>query len=211
MSFHTVLTPYLGQTQTSLSGGSITSSSSICRWNCSTISNTGLNLTQFNNIGTFRPDVAQHIPRPSTRHAGLEICSIDPHINWCCLPHKSNTDQALYHLTWIEVMSFLHLLGVWQNIDTCWSLIATALHTIWHWSKITELPEKVWRLTFHSSTSLIIIGVKSFSLYIPTLFCLSSSLLMKDLLFEVETSWVNFFASFNADNQRKICIYNISK
>ena len=27
----------------------------------------GLNLTQFNNIGNFRPDVAQHIPRPSTR------------------------------------------------------------------------------------------------------------------------------------------------
>ena len=23
----------------------------------------------------------------------------------------------------------------------------------------------------------------------------------EDLLFEVETSWVNFFASFNADNQ----------
>ena len=27
----------------------------------------GLNLTQFNNTGTFRPNVAQHIPRPSTR------------------------------------------------------------------------------------------------------------------------------------------------
>ena len=27
----------------------------------------GLNLTQFNNIGNFRPDVAQHIPKPSTR------------------------------------------------------------------------------------------------------------------------------------------------
>ena len=27
----------------------------------------GLNLTQFNNIGTFRPNVAQHIPKPSTR------------------------------------------------------------------------------------------------------------------------------------------------
>ena len=27
----------------------------------------GLNLTQFNNIGNFRPDMAQHIPRPSTR------------------------------------------------------------------------------------------------------------------------------------------------
>ena len=27
----------------------------------------GPNLTQFNNIGTFRPNVAQHIPKPSTR------------------------------------------------------------------------------------------------------------------------------------------------
>ena len=27
----------------------------------------GLNLTQFNNIGSFRPNVAQHIPKPSTR------------------------------------------------------------------------------------------------------------------------------------------------
>ena len=27
----------------------------------------GLNLTQFNNIGTFRPNMAQHIPKPSTR------------------------------------------------------------------------------------------------------------------------------------------------
>ena len=27
----------------------------------------GLNLTQFNNIGIFRPNVAQHIPKPSTR------------------------------------------------------------------------------------------------------------------------------------------------
>ena len=27
----------------------------------------GLNLTQFKNIGRFRPNVAQHIPRPSTR------------------------------------------------------------------------------------------------------------------------------------------------
>ena len=27
----------------------------------------GLNLTQFNNIGTFRPNVAIHIPRHSTR------------------------------------------------------------------------------------------------------------------------------------------------
>ena len=27
----------------------------------------GLNLTQFNNIGIYRPNVAQHIPKPSAR------------------------------------------------------------------------------------------------------------------------------------------------
>ena len=37
----------------------------------------GLNLTQFNNIGNFRPNMAQHIPRASTGPAGLETCSID--------------------------------------------------------------------------------------------------------------------------------------
>ena len=47
----------------------------------------GLNLTQFNNIGNFRPDMAQHIPRPSIGHAGLETCSIDPQLS--CLPLKT--------------------------------------------------------------------------------------------------------------------------
>ena len=42
----------------------------------------GLNLTQFNNIGTFRPNVAQHMYlNPPLGHAGLETCSIDPQIN----------------------------------------------------------------------------------------------------------------------------------
>ena len=36
----------------------------------------GLNLTQFNNIGNFRPNVAIHIPRHSTRAYRLETCSI---------------------------------------------------------------------------------------------------------------------------------------
>ena len=38
----------------------------------------GLNLTQFNNIGNFRPNVAQHIPKPSTgacRARNLFNCS----------------------------------------------------------------------------------------------------------------------------------------
>ena len=47
----------------------------------------GLNLIQFNNIGTFRPNVAQHIPKPSTR-----ACRARNLFNWSsdqlsCLPH----------------------------------------------------------------------------------------------------------------------------
>ena len=62
----------------------------------------GLNLTQFNNIGTFRPNVAQHIPKPSTR-----ACRARNLFNWSsyqlsCLPHNSKQGQALYHLTRIE-------------------------------------------------------------------------------------------------------------
>ena len=61
-----------------------------------------LNLTQFNNIGIFRPNIAQHIPKPSTR-----ACRARNLFNWSsyqlsCLPHNSKQDQALYHLTWIE-------------------------------------------------------------------------------------------------------------
>ena len=37
----------------------------------------GLNLTQFNNIGNFRPNVAHHIPRPSTR-----VCRARNLFNW---------------------------------------------------------------------------------------------------------------------------------
>ena len=62
----------------------------------------GLNLTQFNNIGTFRPNMAQHIPKPSTR-----ACRAKNLFNWSsdwlsCLPHIPKQGQALYHLTWIE-------------------------------------------------------------------------------------------------------------
>ena len=57
----------------------------------------GLNLTQFNNIGNFRPDVLNIYPNPPLGHTGLETCSIDPQLG--CLPHKFYTGQALYHLT----------------------------------------------------------------------------------------------------------------
>ena len=41
----------------------------------------GLNLTQFNNIGTFRQMWLNIYLNPPLGHAGLETCSIDPHIN----------------------------------------------------------------------------------------------------------------------------------
>ena len=52
----------------------------------------GLNLTQFNNIGNFRPSMAQHIPRPSTR-----ACRARNLFNWPSteLPSKINKGQAL--------------------------------------------------------------------------------------------------------------------
>ena len=55
-------------------------------------------------------------------------------------------------------------------------------------------------IKLHSS-SLITKGVKSLSTIKPTLF--RSIFISPDegLLYEVETSWGNFFASFNADDQ----------
>ena len=42
----------------------------------------GLNLTQFNNIGTFRPNMwLNTYLNPPLGHAGLETCSIDPQID----------------------------------------------------------------------------------------------------------------------------------
>ena len=52
----------------------------------------GLNLTQFNNIGKFRPNVALHIPRPSTR-----ACRAKNLFNWVInwRRHNKHTGQAL--------------------------------------------------------------------------------------------------------------------
>ena len=50
----------------------------------------GLNLTQFNNIGNFRPNVALHIPRPSTR-----ACRAKNLFNWVInwRRHNKHTGQ----------------------------------------------------------------------------------------------------------------------
>ena len=84
----------------------------------------------------------------------------------------------------------------------CQNLIAKVLHTSHPLSKITEPPVKGVRINYHSSV-LWSIGVKiQISLYISPssgLFFISPD---EDLLFEVETSRVNFLVSFNSDDQR---------
>ena len=54
----------------------------------------GLNLTQFNNIGTFRPNMAKHIPRPSTRACrARNLFNWPIQINWVVchmFPHKAS-------------------------------------------------------------------------------------------------------------------------
>ena len=64
-------------------------------------------------------------------------------------------------------------------------------------------------IKLHSS-SLITKGVKSLSTIKPTLF--RSIFISPDegLLYEVETSWGNFFASFNADDQSISYVSNVS-
>ena len=80
----------------------------------------GLNLTQFNNIGNFRPNVAQHIPRPSTRASRARNL-----FNWSSieLPPKYRPSSLAPDMNW--VMSFLHLPQSVTNTSTCvnWYLL----------------------------------------------------------------------------------------
>ena len=143
---------------TSSSGSSFTSGSSTCRWKCTQRTKSpptkriappsqipGLNLTQFNNIGNFRPNMAQHIPRPYTR-----ACRARNLFNWSPIELFATKIQYRPKLfsTWHELSNLIpsspHECD--KHVHTCWSLIATALHTMWDCSKITEPPEKVWRL-----------------------------------------------------------------
>ena len=99
---------------------------------------------------------------------------------------------------WHQVSELLQ-----SSSDTrCQNLIAKVLHTSHPLSKITEPPAKGVRINYHSSV-LWSMGVKiQISLYISPssgLFFISPD---EDLLFEVETSRVNFLVSFNSDDQR---------
>ena len=73
-------------------------------------------------------------------------------------------------------------------------------HLPWHWSLINQPQSEVWILnfTFHLWSFP---SVKYISLYIPTLFRSTFISPDKDLLFEAETSWVNFFVHFTTGDQ----------
>ena len=162
----------------------------------------GLNLAQFNNIGNFRPNMAQHIPRSSTRS-----CRARNLFNWSSIElFATKSIQAKLFSTWQELSNGIPSSPPEcdKHIHMCWSLIATALHTMWHWSKITEPPEKVWRLL----PQFILFDPKQVSssspyIYHPLL-VFSSSLLMKTSCLRLKLVELNFFASFNADDQSKL-------
>ena len=77
----------------------------------------GLSLTQFNNIGSFRPNMAQHIPRPSTR-----ACRARNLFNWSSIElfatkNKYRPSSLAPDMNW--VVSFLHLPKSVTNTSTC--------------------------------------------------------------------------------------------
>ena len=92
----------------------------------------GLNLTQFNNTGTFRPNVAQQIPRPSTR-----ACRAKNLFNWLIQDQLSCSSQVLKQgqlfNTWHELSNVIpsspHSQGVKKcgNMFTCVRLNCNSL------------------------------------------------------------------------------------
>ena len=129
---------------------------------------------------------------------GQEIYSIE-------LSIEGATNKCQLFNTWHELSSVIPFNPPKQLIHMftrCQNLIAKVLHTSHPLSKITEPPAKGVRINYHSSV-LWSMGVKiQISLYISPssgLFFISPD---EDLLFEVETSRVNFLVSFNSDDQR---------
>ena len=84
-------------------------------------------------------------------------------------------------------------------------------HHTWHWLKIILPPAKVWSLTFtvHPLWSKQVSSPFPYK-YQPSS-GLSSSLLMKTSCLRLKLVELNFFASFNAGDQRKAYVSNISK
>ena len=171
----------------------------------------GLNLTQLNEIGTFRPNPHQFLDRWSTR-----ACRARALQNWVVchkiqIPkHRPSSLKHRHKLS--NVIPFIP-----TPINRCENMLANvpglieqpSSHPTWHWSLINQPPQEVWILIF--TVHLWSPKVSSPSpLYESTLFRSVFISPDEDLLFEVETSWVNFFASFSADNQSNSYVSHVS-
>ena len=155
---------------------------------------------------------------PSPGHAGLETCSIDPlrSIELFATYSQTRPSSLSPDMNW--VVSFLHLHTppkVWTSVVTRSHVscsIATAFHTP-HMTLITDQSTtyKGVKISLHSS-SLIKKQVSSpFPYKYQPSSGLSSSLLMKTSCLRLKLVELNSFASFNADDQRKTYVSNVSK
>ena len=176
----------------------------------------GLNLTQFNNIGVFRPNVAQHIPKPSTRACrARNLFQLTPY-QLSCLPHSFQTRPSSLSPDANWVVSLLHLHTPHNRCGNTFTHLRLNCNSLPHSTHDTDhrsinYPQKVVKINLHS-LSLIKISVKFlFPINTNPLLVFSSSLLMKTSCLTLKLVKLNFFASFNADNERKICISNVSK
>ena len=159
-----------------------------------------LNLTQFNNIGNFRPNVAIHIPRRSTR-----ACRAKNLFNWLINwrhhnIHKIKASSLTPDMNW--VMSFLQIfpqtnLHVHKVSElNCNSSPHPVTLVKDHWTACQGV-----KINFHSSV-LWSISVKIIFPYIyHPLQVFSSSLLMKTSCLRLKLVELNFLVSFNTDDQ----------
>ena len=171
--------------------------------------------------GTWRNDTTQFMS--SVKELALMLWHLQLILNWtgwtCSIElnlfklsinwrhHNIKASSLTLDMNW--VVSFLQVPpNDFHTFNRCQNLIATVLHTPQTLSKITEPPAKGVNISLHSSGSLIHKCQNYFPLYISPssgLFFISPD---EDLLFEVETSWVNFLVSFNTDDQSKTDVAN---
>ena len=160
----------------------------------------GLNLTQFHNIGNFRPNVAVHIPRHSTR-----ACRAKNLFNWLInwRHHNIKASSLTPDMNW--VVSFLQIPPIsYSHIQQVPELNCNSSpHLTGHCQRSLNCLPRVWKLIF---TVLVLwsIGVKIIFPYIyHPLQVFSSSLLMKTSCLRLKLVELNFLVSFNTDDQSK--------
>ena len=155
----------------------------------------GLNLTQFNNIGNFRPNVAIHIPRHSTRACRAKNL-FNWLINWRCHNiHNIKASSLTPDMNW--VMSFLLIVPQTnlhvQQVSELNCNSSPHLVTLFkdHWTacqgvKINFTVQVLWSISVKIISPLYISPSSG-------LFFISPD---EDLLFEVETSWAKLLSNF---------------